>query len=87
MGRQTGVSGGILGRFDGGIAGYGLTKNWRVNAVAGVPVDYYIDSKRYFYGLNVEAERIADYWRGNAYVINQLVDGIAARRAVGGEVR
>ncbi|MEO8156558.1 MAG: tetratricopeptide repeat protein [Betaproteobacteria bacterium] len=87
MGRQTGVSGGILGRFDGGIAGYGLTKNWRVNAVAGVPVDYYIDSKRYFYGLNVEAERIADYWSGNAYVINQLVDGIADRSAVGGEVR
>lgn len=87
LGRQTGVSGGILGRFDGAIAGYGLTRNWRVNAVAGTPVDYNIDSKRYFYGLNLDAERIADYWSGNAYVINQLVDGIPDRRAVGGEIR
>jgi hypothetical protein len=87
LGRQTGVSGGILGQFDGAIAGYGLSKNWRVNAVAGVPVDYNFDSSRYFYGLNVDAERIADYWSGNTYVINQLVDGIADRRAVGGEVR
>ncbi len=87
LGRQNGVSGGILGRFDGAIAGYGLSKNWRVNAVAGTPVDYSIDSKRYFYGLNVDVERIATYWSGNAYVINQMVDGIADRRAVGGEVR
>jgi tetratricopeptide (TPR) repeat protein len=87
LGRQTGVSGGILGRFDGAIAGYGLSKNWRVNAVAGAPVDYNIDSRRYFYGLNVNAERVADYWSGNAYVINQLVDGIPDRRAVGGEIR
>ena len=87
LGRQVGVSGGILGYFDGAIAGYGVSKNWRVNAVAGVPVDYNLDSKRHFYGLNVDAERIADYWSGNAYVINQLVDGISDRRAVGGEVR
>ncbi len=87
LGRQVGLSGGILGHFDGAIAGYGVSKNWRVNAVAGVPVDYNIDSRRYFYGLNVDAERIADYWSGNAYVINQLVDGISDRRAVGGEIR
>ncbi len=87
LGRQNGVSGGILGRFDGAIAGYGVSRNWRINAVAGTPVDYSIDSTRYFYGLNVDVERLANYWSGNAYVINQIVDGIADRRAVGGEVR
>jgi tetratricopeptide (TPR) repeat protein len=87
VGRQAGVSGGILGHFDGAITGYGISKNWRVNAVGGIPVDYNIDSKRYFYGLNVDAERIANYWSGNAYVINQMVDGIEDRRAVGGEIR
>lgn len=87
LGRQIGVSGGIIGRFDGAIGGYGLTKDLRVNAVAGAPVDYKLDSTRYFYGVNVDAQKIANYWSGNTYVINQLVDGIPDRRAVGGEIR
>lgn len=87
LGRQTGTSGGILGRFDGGIAGYKFTKNWRVNAEVGSPVDYGLDSKRYFYGLSLDVENIFDSWSGNVYAIRQMVDGIPDREAVGGEIR
>jgi len=87
LGRQTATSGGILGRFDGAIAGYKFTKNWRVNAEVGSPVDYGLDSTRYFYGLSLEAENIFDRWSGNVYGIRQMVDGIPDREAVGGEIR
>ena len=87
LGRQIGTTGGILGRFDGAIAGYKFVRNWRINAVAGQPVDYGLDSKRYFYGLNLDVENILDYWSGNAYGIRQVVDGIPDRDAVGGEIR
>ena len=87
LGRQTGTSGGIFGRFDGGIAGYKFAKNWRVNAAAGSPVDYGLDSTRYFYGLSLDAENIFDNWSGNVYGMRQMVDGIPDREAFGGEVR
>ncbi len=87
LGRQIGTSGGILGRFDGAIAGYRFSKNWRINAEAGQPVDYGLDAKRYFYGLSLDAENIFDYWGGNVYGIRQMVDGIPDREAAGGEIR
>jgi tetratricopeptide (TPR) repeat protein len=87
LGRQIGTGGGIFGRFDGAIAGYKFTKNLRINANVGAPVDYGLDSKRYFYGLNLDAENVFDNWSGNVYVIRQMVDGIHDRDAVGGEVR
>jgi len=87
LGRQIGTSGGILGRFDGAIAGYKFAKNWRINLEAGEPVDYGLDSNRYFYGLSLDAENIFDNWSGNVYAIRQRVDGIPDREATGGEVR
>ena len=87
LGRQIGTGGGIFGRFDGAIAGYKFTKNWRINANVGAPVDYGLDSNRYFYGLNLDAENVFENWSGNVYVIRQMVDGIADRDAVGGEIR
>lgn len=88
LGRQTGLSGGVPGRFDGGVAGYGITPKVRLNAVGGVPVEYpQIDAKRVFYGLNMDFEDIAEHWHGNVFAINQTVDNILDRRAVGSEVR
>ncbi|MBI3528970.1 MAG: hypothetical protein HY067_13505 [Betaproteobacteria bacterium] len=87
LGRQIGTSGGILGRFDGAIAGYKFTKNWRINMEVGAPVDYGLDSKRYFYGLSLDAENILENWSGNVYGIRQMVDGIPDREAAGGEIR
>lgn len=87
LGRQIGTSGGILGSFDGAIAGYKVARNWRINAQAGQPVDYGLDSRRYFYGMSLDAENIFDSWSGNMYGIRQRVDGIADREALGGEIR
>jgi tetratricopeptide (TPR) repeat protein len=87
VGRQTGTTGGILGRFDGAIAGYKFAKNWRINAEVGSPVDYGLDSTRYFYGLSLDAENIFESWSGNVYAIRQMVDGIPDREAIGGEIR
>ncbi len=87
LGRQVGTGGGIFGRFDGVIAGYKFAKNWRINADAGIPVDYSLESKRRFFGLSLDAENLFDNWNGNAYVIRQTVDGVPDREAVGGEIR
>ncbi|MFN3566085.1 MAG: tetratricopeptide repeat protein, partial [Burkholderiaceae bacterium] len=88
LGRQTGLSGGLPGRFDGGIVGYGLTPSVRLNAVGGVPVEFTnIDSKRRFVGANLDMSGVLERWYGNVFGIRQTVDGILDREAVGAEVR
>jgi tetratricopeptide (TPR) repeat protein len=88
LGRQTGLSGGVPARFDGALGGINLAQKWRLNAVAGSPVEYPpLDSSRRFYGLNVDFENLADRLSGNLYALNQTVDGILDRRAVGMELR
>jgi tetratricopeptide (TPR) repeat protein len=87
LGRQTGVTGGLLGRFDGAIVGVDVAPKWRLNVVGGVPVDKIVDAKQRFEGINVEAQNLADHWGGDAFLINQTADGVVDRRAAGGEVR
>ncbi|SPE33625.1 hypothetical protein SBBP1_650015 [Burkholderiales bacterium] len=89
LGRQSGVTGGLVGRFDGGIFSYDLAPKLRVNVVAGVPVsqDQYVNASQRFEGLNVEAQNLAEHWGGGAFVINQTADSVVDRRAVGGELR
>lgn len=88
IGRQTGLTGGLPSRFDGAIAGVGLFEKWRVNAAAGVPVEYpEIDSHRSFWGTSLEYENLGGAWSGNFYYVDQRVDGILDRRAVGNETR
>jgi len=88
IGRQTGLTGGLPARFDGALGGVRVSPNWRVNAVAGAPVEYpQIDSRRRFAGMNVDFENLAERWYGTVYLLNQTVDGILDRRAVGSELR
>jgi tetratricopeptide (TPR) repeat protein len=88
VGRQTGLSGGLPGRFDGAVAGYGIAPKWRVNASAGVPVEYpEIETERQFWSTNLEYQNLDDAWSGNFYYIDQRADGLIDRRAVGTEVR
>jgi len=88
VGRQTGLSGGLPGRFDGAIAGYGVAPKWRVNAAAGAPVEYpQLDARRSFWGANLEYQNLGDAWSGNFYFVDQTSDGLLDRRAVGTEVR
>jgi tetratricopeptide (TPR) repeat protein len=87
VGRQSGLSGGVLGRFDGFSGGYQLTPQWKTNVVIGQPVEYDFDSDRLFYGFNIDGGTFAEHWSGNAYLIEQKIDNVVDRRAIGSELR
>ncbi|MDP2758884.1 MAG: hypothetical protein Q8O64_00555 [Sideroxyarcus sp.] len=81
LGRQSATGGGVGGRFDGVSGGYGDAQALRVNGVAGALVDYSSGTKPTFYGAS------ADSGAYSAYAINQTVDSVLDRRAVGAEWR
>jgi hypothetical protein len=88
LGRQTGLSGGLPQRFDGALAGVGFAQKWRLNAAAGVPVEYpEIETDRGFFGTSLEFENLGGAWSGNLFAIEQHADGLLDRRAVGTELR
>ncbi len=87
LGRQSPTGGGVLGRFDGVQAGYTFAPKWRVNAVAGVPFDKLLDSKRRFYGVWVDADALTPKLSGSLYLNQQMIDGQVDRRAIGTEMR
>ncbi|THJ25007.1 MAG: hypothetical protein CAF45_002520 [Nitrospira sp. CG24E] len=103
VGRQPGNQGGILDfRFDGLWVRYTAVPQFlNINLLAGQPRQFSLSSgyvpddprnfradlKRYFYGVNVDIGPIGQAWSGNLYVINQMVNGVVDRRAVGTELR
>ncbi|HUL93335.1 MAG TPA: tetratricopeptide repeat protein [Burkholderiales bacterium] len=89
VGRQPAYGGGILGRFDGMLLGYGVAPRTRLNLVAGTPVEYgfTIDSTRRFLGAGAELGPFNQSWTGNVYFLNQTVDSIPDRQVVGSELR
>lgn len=91
LGRQSRSTGGVLGRFDGALAGYQLFPRVKLNVVTGYPVETSklksIDTERYFYGLSIDLGTFLEAWDFNTFIINQQTAGITDRRAVGGEVR
>lgn len=87
LGRQSPLGGGVLGRFDGAQASYTFRPKWKASVVAGVPTDALLDSRRHFYGGSVEAEALLPGFGGSLYGIQQIVDGVVDRRAVGSEIR
>lgn len=88
-GRQSGVTGGLVGRFDGVVVGGEVLPRIKVNVVAGVPVaqDQFVQTPQSFEGVSVEAQNYFDHWGGSAYVINQNASKLVDRRAVGGDLR
>lgn len=90
VGRQSRSTGGVLGRFDGLLLGASLSEKVSVHGVGGAPVESSRDGfedSRYFYGLSLDIEGFAKGWDTNLFVIEQQVDDIIDRRAVGGELR
>jgi tetratricopeptide (TPR) repeat protein len=90
IGRQSRSSGGVLGRFDGLLLGIPLGNVATLSPVGGFPVDSStdgLDTDRYFYGVTLEFDGFANGWDANTFIIEQRLDGITDRRAVGGELR
>lgn len=81
VGRQSPIGAGVQGRFDGVTGGYGDSHNFRVNAVAGRLVDYSQGSKPNFTGASVDSGPVS------IYAINQSIEGMVDRRALGTEFR
>ncbi|MDH5547201.1 MAG: hypothetical protein OEZ43_16560 [Gammaproteobacteria bacterium] len=91
FGRQSVNSGGVLGRFDGAMLGYQLKNKLSVYGVVGLPVDYEDNltpqTNKPMFGGRLDVNEIAKYWKASVYGIQQQVDGILERRAVGGDLR
>ncbi len=103
VGRQPGNTGGILDyRFDGAWFRYtAVPQLLNINVVGGQPRQFSLSSTyvpddprnfradldRYFYGVNVDIGPVWQAWSGNAYFLNQMVNGVVDRRAVGSELR
>jgi tetratricopeptide (TPR) repeat protein len=103
VGRQPGNTGGVLDyRFDGAWVRYTAVPQFlNVNLLGGQPRQFSLSSnyvpddprnfradlKRYFYGVNVDVGPLGQAWSSNLYYINQMVNGVVDRRAIGTEIR
>ncbi len=90
IGRQSRNTGGVLGRFDGLNLGYEVSERILLNAVIGKPAysaSDGIDSERSFYGASVNYGPILEELELGLYVIQQDIEGLDDRQAVGAEFR
>lgn len=90
VGRQHSSKGGVLGLFDGSIIGLPFRDSYQLNLVGGFPADNLFDqtvqTDNYFFGANIDYKPKNSRFNANAFVIQQILDSITDRRAVGGEV-
>jgi hypothetical protein len=91
VGRQTRNTGGVLGRFDGGLVSWQANPFVRLNAVGGSPVERRKDmpfkDDKYFYGASVD---FGPFWGGletSLFAIEQRDRALVDRQAVGAELR
>ncbi|MDH5526505.1 MAG: SPOR domain-containing protein [Nitrospirota bacterium] len=91
VGRQTLSTSGVLGRFDGTLLRQNLGGRLKVNLVRGYPVEIStgntINRRREFNGVSVDIGTLFNHLDMNLFKIEQTVDGISDRDAVGGELR
>lgn len=91
VGRQSSRNGGVFGTFDGVIAGYRVAPRWVVSAMFGKPmirtfgnIDIY---EKFFYGVKADVETKDKKLGSNLFIVQQEVDGILDRQAIGGNFR
>lgn len=91
VGRQTRSTGGVLGRFDGGLFTYRILPTVKLEVAAGHPVDsskiLYMDTGRTFVATSLALGRFNKAWDGDVYFVRQNNHGLIDREAVGGELR
>lgn len=90
IGRQSRNTGGVLGRFDGLDLGYEASEQILLNAVIGSPAysaSDGTDSARSFYGASVNYAPPLDGLDLGLFFIQQDIDGLDDRQAVGAEFR
>jgi hypothetical protein len=91
VGRQSKSTGGVFGRFDGAVLSWEPIKDYKLQVVGGSPVYSsiarpFVDS-RYFYGASLDYTLPSKEWAGGFYAIEQDIESIVDRRALGAELR
>lgn len=86
IGIQSALGGGVLGRFLGISAGYGFSPNWRANVSVGEMTEDVLGQKPQFLSSSLDFG-VNSPLGGSVYFIDQAVEGITDRRAVGGNLR
>lgn len=90
IGRQSRHNGGVLGRFDGFNLSYQVTDSVLLNSVIGKPVNSAsngVDDERTFIGLSANFDSIWESVNFGTFVIQQEIEGMVDRQAVGAELR
>ena len=90
LGRQSRNSGGVLGRFDGLNVGYQASERLLLNAVVGKPAysaSKSVDPSRSFFGTSLNFGPILENLDLGLFYIDQEIEGIQDRQAVGAEFR
>jgi len=90
IGRQSRNTGGVLGRFDGINLGYQLNEKMLIETVVGKPAysaSDGVDSARTFYGASIDYGPLLENLDLGLFFIQQNIEGIVDRQAVGGEFR
>ena len=90
IGRQSRNSGGVLGRFDGLNLGYQLNEKLLISSVMGKPAYSTadgVDSSRSFYGASVNYGPVLENLELGLFYIQQDIENVRDRQAVGGEFR
>jgi tetratricopeptide (TPR) repeat protein len=90
-GRQSRNTGGVLGRFDGGLVSWQSTPWMRLNVVGGSPVasrkDKPFKDEKVFAGTSVDFGPFAGGFDFSLFAIGQQAQGLVDRAAVGTEIR
>lgn len=91
IGRQTRNTGGVIGRFDGGLLSWQANQMFRLNAVGGSTnwsrFDAPFKGNRYLAGASVDIANLADGLGLSLFIIQQNDRWLLDRRAVGSEFR
>lgn len=87
-GRQSPISGGLLGLFDGVSLVYPIRDGVKLDIMGGVPASALVSapSERLFASV-LEVDSFAERFGGNLYLLQQSTQGITNRRALGAELR
>ena len=90
LGRQSRNSGGVLGRFDGANLTFQANDDIDIELVGGKPVNSTsagVDDARTFYGISSTFGLLDDTLDVGVFFINQTVEDMTDRRAIGAEFR
>lgn len=91
VGRQTRNTGGVIGRFDGGVVSWQWTDFVRLNAVAGSPnwsrFDTPFKDGKYLFGTSVDFGKVLGGLETSLFAIQQNDRTVIDRQAIGAEFR